>query len=231
MEIHLEAVTVVPVTAERSPLEPRGLPVSRASERSGFIGDDVPFGKDLEVQLTDAEGVRSRHEVAVARRLPDARAPDESDRRCEPRRDAVERDEVVEEIVRVIGRDPPCHWRPGDARSLATGDPELGLEVGSADDKREIDVQPACALDTLAAGSGVERPDGADVGALEEIVLDPHDGVVGVFSATGVRVEEAELPPPEPSVDPSPCDDRHGRAAGVEAHAARIEELHPARRA
>jgi len=61
--------------------------------------------------------------------------------------------------------------------------------------------------------------------------LDPHDGVVGVIGGASLRVEEAELPLPEPSVDPSPCDDRHGRAARVEADAARIEQLHPARRA
>ena len=140
--------------------------------------------------------MRSRHEVAVAGRLPDPRAPDEAKRRFEPRVDAVERDEIVEEIVRVVRREPPREGSPRDAWRLAPRDPELGLEVGSTDDEREIDVDPACPLDALAARFGVERPDGADVGALEKVVLDPHDGVVGIVRTAGLRVEEAELPRP-----------------------------------
>src|SRR5712691_5208086 len=149
-----------------------------------------------EVKLQDSQDSRPWHEVHVPRRLPDPRAADEAKRRGEARVDAVERDEVVEEIIRVVGRDPPREGSPRHPRRLATRDPDLGLQVSTMDDGREVDVEPARALDALAAGSGVECPDGADEGPVEEVALDPHDGVIGVVRTAGLRVEEAELPRP-----------------------------------
>src|SRR5712691_7527285 len=183
-----------------------------------------------EVKLQDSQDSRPWHEVHVPRRLPDPRAADEAKRRGEAAVDAVQRDEVVEEIVRVVGRDPPREGSPGHPRRLAARDPDLGLEVGSVDDEREVDVQPARALDALAARSGVERPDGADVGPGEEVVLDTHDGVVGVVASAGLRIEEADLPRPEPPVHSATGQDGYRRTARVETYAARIEQLHPARR-
>src|SRR5437016_4685034 len=46
----------------------------------------------------------------------------------------------------------------------------------------------------------------------------------------GLRVEDTDPPRPEPSVEPAPCEDRHRRTTRVEADAARVEQLHPARR-
>src|SRR5207249_7466036 len=70
LEIHFEVVPILPVTSEEPPLKPGGLPVPGAAERSGCVGNDVPFGDELEIELTEAEGVGSGHEVGVARRLP-----------------------------------------------------------------------------------------------------------------------------------------------------------------
>src|SRR5436190_17847552 len=89
LEIHFEPVPILPLAPEKPPLEPCGLPVGRANERSGPVGNDVPFGDELEVELADAESVRSRHEVRVARGLPDAGAPHEAKWRGEPIVDPV----------------------------------------------------------------------------------------------------------------------------------------------
>src|SRR5439155_18204251 len=118
------------------------------------------------------------HEVYVSGRLANPGAADEAERRGEARVDAVERHEVVKEIVGIVGGEPPRQGSPGYAWRLAARDPDLGLEIGSTDDDREVDVQSRRALDTLPAGSGVERPDGANVGPVEQVVLDAHDGVV-----------------------------------------------------
>src|SRR5439155_27207983 len=111
-------------------------------------------------------------------------------------------------------------------RGLAARDPELGLEVGSVDDQREVDVQAARPLDALTARSGVERPDGADVGSVEEVVLDPNDSVVGLICPAGLRVDDADPPRPEPPIDPPARDDLHRCTARVEPDAARVKQLH-----
>src|SRR6266487_3022705 len=98
------------------------------------------------------------------------------------------------------------------------------------DDEREVDVQAPRSLHTLAAGSRVERADRPDVRPLEQVVLDPNDSVVAlVCFPPGMRVEDTDPPWPEPPVEPAPGENRHRRTAGVEADAARIEQLHPAR--
>src|SRR3989442_8506505 len=61
-------------------------------------------------------------------------------------------------------------------------------------------------------------------------MLDAHDGVVRVVAAAGSRIEHADPPWPEPPVEPPPGEDRHRRTTRVEADAARVEQLHPARR-
>src|SRR5437773_11127502 len=105
-------------------------------------------------------------------RLPDPRAAHEAERRREVTVDAVKRDEVVEQVVGVVGGDPPGERRAGDARRLAAGDPHLGLEVRAVDDEREVQVQPTRPPGYFAIWSGPERRDGADVGAVEQVVLD-----------------------------------------------------------
>src|SRR5437773_2082320 len=98
------------------------------------------------------------------------------------------------------------------------------------DDEREIEVQAPCSLHTLATGSCVERADCPDVRPVEQVVLDPNDSVVGLVCPAGLRVEDTDPPRPEPPVEPTPREDRHRRTTRVEAEAARVEQLHPARR-
>jgi len=82
----------------------------------------------------------------------------------------------------------------------------------------------------LATGSCVERADRPDVRPVEQVVLDPNDSVVAlVCFPPGLRVEHTDPPWPEPPVEPAPGEDRLRRTARVEADAARIEQLHPAR--
>src|SRR5205823_9733747 len=59
------------------------------------------------------------------------------------------------------------------------------------------------------------------------VVLDPNDSVVGLVRPAGLRIEDTDPPWPEPPVEPAPRDDRQRRTAGVEADAARVEQLHP----
>src|SRR6266498_4222731 len=99
LNVDLEVVAIVAVAAEHAPLEPRRLPVAGTPQGSGCVGDDVPARNgDGEIQLANAERVRPRHEIDVTRRLPDPRAPYEAQCGIESGVDAVERDEVVEEI-------------------------------------------------------------------------------------------------------------------------------------
>src|SRR5881396_1368774 len=98
------------------------------------------------------------------------------------------------------------------------------------DNEREIEVQAARPLHTLATGSCVERADRPDVRPVEQVVLDPNDSVVGLVCSAGLRVEHTDPPWPEPPVEPTPGEDRHRRTARVEADAARVEQLHPAGR-
>ena len=166
----------------------------------------------------------------MPRGLPDFRPAHETQRRGEARIDAVERDEIVEQIVRVVGRDPPRERRPGHSRRLAPGDPDLGLQIRAVDDEREIDVEPAGAPHALAVWPGTHCADGPDVRPVEQITLEAQDGVVRVVGAACLRIEGAEFPGPEASVNPSSRDERHRRAARVEADAARVEQLYAAPR-
>src|SRR5256886_10668088 len=97
------------------------------------------------------------------------------------------------------------------------------------DDEREVDVQAPRSLHTLATGSCVQRADRPDVRPVEQVVLDANDRVVGLVCPAGLRVEYTDPPRPEPPVEPAPGEDRHRRTARVEADAARVEQLHPAR--
>src|SRR2546422_8479725 len=97
------------------------------------------------------------------------------------------------------------------------------------DNEREIEVQAPRSLHALATGSCVERADRPDVRPVEQVVLDPNDSVVGLVCPAGLRVEDTDPPWPEPPVEPAPGEDRHRRTARVEADAARVEQLHPAR--
>src|SRR5438128_12659904 len=99
------------------------------------------------------------------------------------------------------------------------------------DDEREVDVQAPRSLHTLATACCVERADRPDVRPIEQVVLDPNDRVVGLVCPAGLGVEDTDPPWPEPPVYAPAREDRHGRAAGVEADAARVEQLHAARRA
>src|SRR5205814_7972656 len=99
------------------------------------------------------------------------------------------------------------------------------------DDEREVHVQAPRSLYTLATGPRVQRADRPDVRPVEQVVLDPNDSVVGlVCPPPGLRVEDTDPPRPEPPVEPTPREDRHRRTTRVEADAARVEQLHPARR-
>src|ERR1043165_6984623 len=53
-----------------------------------------------------------------------------------------QRDEVVEQIVGVVGRDAPGERRARDAGSPAARDPELGFEVLVVQDERGVDIEP-----------------------------------------------------------------------------------------
>src|SRR5207249_11154737 len=96
-------------------------------------------------------------------------------------------------------------------------------DVRAVHDQRQVEVQPAGALETLAVGPGAQRRNGADVRPVEEIVLDAYDGVVGVIAPAGVRVEHADPPGPEPPIDPRAPEDRDRRATAVDPAAARGE--------
>ena len=95
---------------------------------------------------------------------------------------------------------------------------------------REIDIESSRALDAPAVGPRAHGADGTDVRPVEQVVLDSDDGVVGVVGAARLRVEDAEFPRSKAAVDPSPRDDRHRRAARVEAYAPRVKQLHAAGR-
>src|SRR5207244_10950703 len=63
------------------------------------------------------------------------------------------------------------------------------------------------------------------------VVPDPNAPLVRPAGRPpGLRLEDTDPPRPEPSVEPAPCEDRHRRTPRVEADAARVEQLHPARR-
>src|SRR5207247_9947160 len=49
-------------------------------------------------------------------------------------------------------------------------------------------------------------------------------------SPPGLRVEHTDPTGSKPPVEPAPCEDRHRRTTRVEADAARVEQLHAARR-
>src|SRR5207249_10106862 len=92
------------------------------------------------------------------------------------------------------------------------------------DDEREVDVPSPRSLHTLATGSCVERADRPDIRPVEQVVLDPNDGVVGlVCPPPGLRVEHTDPPWPQPPVEPPPGEDRHRRTARGEADAAGVE--------
>src|SRR5690349_6057879 len=164
--------------------------------------------------------------------FPNSGPADESQGRGEPAVDAVERDKVVEQVVWVVGREPPRDGGPGRPRGLAPGDPKFGLDVATASvkDEWEVDVETPGPLDSLTIRSSMDRRDRTDVRAFEQIVLNAHHGVVRLVAATRLRVQHADLPRPEPAIHATPGEDRNGGAARVEPDAARIEELHPPRR-
>src|SRR5207247_8212194 len=108
LQVDLEVVSVLAVAAEDPPLERRRLPIAAAHQGPRVVGNDVPAGnREREVELPDAQDPWPRHEVYVSGRLPDPRAAHEAERRSEVTVDAVERDEVVEQVVGVVGGDPP----------------------------------------------------------------------------------------------------------------------------
>src|SRR6266566_5262171 len=55
-------------------------------------------------EASRAMNLRAGHEVAVTRGLPDPGASHEAQGRCEPRVDAVQRHEIVEQVVGVVRR-------------------------------------------------------------------------------------------------------------------------------
>ena len=71
------------------------------------------------------------------------------------------------------------------------------------DDEREIDVEPAGAPHALAVWPGTHCADGTDVRPVEQITLEAQDGVVRVVGAACLRIEGAEFPGPEASVNPA----------------------------
>src|SRR5262249_44473296 len=130
------------IAVEDLPLEVRRLPCGGARKASGrTVSDDVPARDRCQVETPDAEDARTRHEVDVSRRFPDTAASDEPPRRCEAAVDSVQRDEVVEEIVRIVGREAPGHWRSTRSRRARPHEPEMGLHVVPADNKRQVEVR------------------------------------------------------------------------------------------
>src|SRR6202007_437671 len=96
-DVRFEVVAALEVAPEHLPVERSSLPISRPGEGSGLIGDDVPARDgNGEVELPDAEGMRTRLKIDVTRGLPDPRALNEPERGREPRIDPVEGHEVVE---------------------------------------------------------------------------------------------------------------------------------------
>ena len=81
-------------------------------------------------------------------------------------------------------------------------------------DEREVDVEPARALDALTVGPRAQCADGTDVRPSQQVALDPDDGVVGVVGTTRLRIEEGKFPGPEASVDASPGDDGRAKLRG-----------------
>jgi hypothetical protein len=104
------------------------------------VGEDVPV-RHLEIQLPDAEDVRTRREIDVSGRLPDSRTTNEPERRVEADIDAVERDEIVEQVIRKVGRKPPGQGRASLAGSADARDPEGRHHILPAEDKRELPIQ------------------------------------------------------------------------------------------
>src|SRR5206468_2471187 len=83
-----------------------------------------------------------------------------------------------------------------------------------------VAAQAPRSLPALAAGHGVGRAARPDIRPVEQVVLDPNDGVVGlVCPPPGLRVEHTDPPWPKPPVEPAPCEDRHRRTTRVEADA------------
>src|SRR5437868_12432581 len=76
----------------------------------------------------------------------------------------------------------------------------------------------------------MERADRPDERPVEEAVRHATASVVGLVCPAGLRVEDTDPPRPESSVEPAARDDRHQRTTRVQADAARVEQLHPARR-
>src|SRR5207245_11762686 len=117
-----------------------------------------------ESELADPPHSGPYHEVHLPGRFPDPRAADEAKRRGEARVNAVDRNEIVEQVVRVVGGEPPREGGPRDSRRLAAGNPELGLKVRPVEDEGEVDVHAARPLHTLPTASRVARSGRADGG-------------------------------------------------------------------
>src|SRR5690348_14305495 len=136
--MRLEMITTLEVAPEHLPVEGRGLPISRPAEGPRLIGDDVPARDgNREVELPDAESMRTRLKIDVPRSLPDPGPLNEPERRRESRVDPVEGHEVVEQIVRIIGGDPSGERDTTDPRGPAPHHPELRFHVLAAHHQRQ----------------------------------------------------------------------------------------------
>src|SRR6476661_4575739 len=106
LNVDLEMVAVLEIAPEWSPFEFGSLPIAAPQGRATFIGDDVPAW-NLDVELPDTEHLRPRHEVDVPCRFPNPGAPDKAEGRGEASVDTVERHEVVEQVVGIVGCNAP----------------------------------------------------------------------------------------------------------------------------
>src|SRR4029077_18985522 len=179
----------------------------------------------LEVELPDAQHLGARHEIDVARGLPDPGPPNEPQGWCKTLVDPIERDKVVEEVVGIIGGDAPRLRRARDAGNLRARNPGERLEILAVNDQGKIDVEPAAPLWAGYTGTRTLERHGAYIGALKEIALYAEDQVVGFVPASGPSVQKSKRPGARLSRQSGPTEDRYRLPVLPQADPPGIEQL------
>ena len=146
--------------------------------------------------------------------------------------DAIERDEVVEQIVRIVGRDPPREWRSRDAaRAACPSSRTCGSTLWPADDERKIQVDAGRRARSRAPRADRVDDHRGDRRSVEQIVARRGSRRRSRSRRRRCERRARRCPRARLAIDARAADDRHRRAGRVEPDATRVEELHALRRA
>ena len=93
----------------------------------------------------------------------------------------------------------------------------------------QVEIRPRRALYSLYARTGAVGEESRDRGSSEEIVAHSHYQIVGVFPASGTRIEKANRPRTRLSVKPRTSENRNRCAGRGQSDAPRVKKLHSTR--